>query len=101
VSLRWAQAARVELEDAVEWYEAQVEGLGDHLMKEIVAATALIEQFPDAWHPLSGRSRSHRLNRFPYSLIYTCPTAGDVHILAFAHQHRRPLYWRDRLEESE
>jgi toxin ParE2 len=98
VSLRWAQAARVELEEAVEWYEAQVEGLGDHLMKEIVAATVLVERFPQAWHPLSKRARAHRLNRFPYTLIYTCVSAEEVLILALAHQHRKPFYWRDRIK---
>ena len=100
MTLRWAQAAKVELEEAVEWYEAQVEGLGDHLMKEIVAATVLVERFPQAWHPLSKRARSHRLNRFPYALIYTGEAADEVVILALAHQHRKPFYWRDRIKAS-
>lgn len=98
MTLRWSKAARTELEEAVQWYEAQVRGLGDKLMAEILAACALIEQFPAAWHPLSKRARSHRLNRFPYSLIYTCKAEDDVRIVALAHQHRRPTYWRSRLK---
>ena len=70
-------------------------------MGEVCAALTLIEQFSTAWHPLSKRTRSHRMNRFPYSLIYMYMAEGDIHILALAHQHRRPNYWRTRLKERE
>ncbi|MEI8325258.1 MAG: type II toxin-antitoxin system RelE/ParE family toxin [Betaproteobacteria bacterium] len=96
MSLRWGKAARTELEEAVQWYEAQLPELGDKLLAEILAASVLIEQFPSAWHPLSKRARSHRLNRFPYSLIDTCRAEDDIRIVALAHQHRRPFYWRNR-----
>jgi toxin ParE2 len=89
--------ASIELEEAVQWYDAQLTGLGDKLLEEVDSATALIERFPLAWHPLSKRARSHRLNRFPYSLVYRASISGDVTVIAFAHQQRKPLYWRDRL----
>lgn len=89
--------ARVELEEAVQWYEAQLKDLGSQLLKEVDSAVSLIERFPMAWHPLSRRARSHRLNRFPYSLIYTTSISGDLTVVAFAHQQRKPTYWRDRL----
>ena len=69
-------------------------------MKEIVAAAVLVERFLQAWHPLFNRTRSHRLNRFPYSLIYACTTTGEIVILAVAHQHRKPYYWRDQIRAS-
>jgi ParE toxin of type II toxin-antitoxin system, parDE len=85
------------LEEAVQWYDAQLAGLGDKLLEEVDSAAVLIERFPMAWHPLSKRARSHRLNRFPYSLIYRISISGDLTVVAFAHQQRKPLYWRDRL----
>ncbi len=100
MTLRWAQAAKVELEEAVEWYEAQLERLGDQLMKEIVTAIVLVERFLQAWHPLSRRARSHRLNWFSYAVIYTGETADEDVILALAHQHRKPFYRRDRIKAS-
>ncbi|CAN5490471.1 hypothetical protein BH10PSE6_BH10PSE6_28480 [soil metagenome] len=46
----------------------------------------------------AGRSiRRCRLSRFPYGLIYTIDKY-DVLVLAVAHLHRRPDYWRDRLQ---
>jgi toxin ParE2 len=98
VSLRWAKVARTELEEAVQWYEAQMPGLGDKLVAEILTASALIEQFPAAWHPLSIHARSHRLNRFPFCLIYTYKAEDDIRIVALAHQHRLPSYWQHRLK---
>ena len=95
--IQWAHPASLELEEAVAWYEAQSPGLGDKFLGEIVIATTLITQFPTAWHPISKRARSHRLNRFPYSLIYTLAVTDSVVIVALAHQHRKPLYWRDRI----
>ncbi len=97
MSLKWTQAANVELEEAVQWYEEQLTGLGDKFLAEVAAAVALVERYPDAWHPLSKRTRSHRLNRFPYSLIYTTAPGGQAIVVAFAHQHRKPSYWKDRV----
>lgn len=96
MTLRWASAATVELEEAVAWYDDQVNGLGDKLLAEVDVATRLIEQFPEAWNPLSKRTRAYRLNRFPYSLIYTMAATHDIFIVAVAHQHRKPQYWKSR-----
>jgi hypothetical protein len=90
--------ARVELEEAVQWYDTQLAGLGDKLLNEVDSAVVLIERFPFAWHPLSKRARSHRLNRFPYNLIYRVSIAQELTVIAFAHQQRKPSYWRNRIK---
>ena len=95
--LQWSEAAGSELEEAIRWYDEQLFGLGDRLLLEVVAALALIERFPLAWNPLSMRTRSHRLNRFPYSVVYTVLEDGGLIVVAFAHQHRMPEYWQGRL----
>ena len=90
--------ARLELEEAVLWYDDQLAGLGDRLLEEVNSAVLLIERFPLAWNRLSKRARSHRLNRFPYSLVYRIPTSGALTVVPFAHQHRKSFYWRARLK---
>ena len=96
MKLRWVSAAATELEEAVAWYDEQVIGLGDKFLAEIDKATRLIGQFPVAWNPLSNRTRAYRLNRFPYSVIYTVASDHEIIIVAVAHQHRKPDYWKSR-----
>ena len=68
--------------------------MGHAFLIEVLAAADRIARLPEAWHPLGEGSR---LSRFPYGLIYTVDN-GDILVLAVAHLHRRPDYWRDRLK---
>jgi plasmid stabilization system protein ParE len=97
VTVRFLEIAEIELDQAVYWYEAQAPGLGNAFLIEVLSAADRIVRFPEAWHPLSEGVRRCRLSRFPYALIYTIDT-GDILVLAVAHLHRRPDYWRDRLK---
>lgn len=90
-----AEAARQELADAVAYYDAQGHGLGDSFLDEFAAAVARIEEYPEAWPSLSPNTRRCRLRRFPYGLIYR--SDGEIIlIIAVAHLHREPDYWRGR-----
>ena len=96
MSLRVLEIAQLELDEAISYYNAQKPGLGDAFLLEAVAAIERIRKFPDAWHPLGPSLRRCRLRRFPYGLIYAS-NANEILIVAIAHAHRRPDYWRDRL----
>jgi plasmid stabilization system protein ParE len=96
MSVRLLESAQVELDDAIAWYASQAPGLGDAFLIETLKTLKLIEQYPKAWHPLTQQVRRCRLRRFPYSVIYA-QEGSDLLILAVAHQHRKPGYWRARL----
>jgi plasmid stabilization system protein ParE len=96
MSVRLLESAQVELDDAIAWYASQAPGLGDAFLIETLKTLKLIEQYPKAWHPLTQQVRRCRLRRFPYSVIYA-QEGSDMLVLAFAHQHRKPGYWRARL----
>ncbi len=68
MKIRFLQPAERELGEAVEYYEAQKPGLGFELFKEIWAVIERIEQYPEAWQPLSQRARRCQTNRFPYGV---------------------------------
>jgi plasmid stabilization system protein ParE len=90
-----AEAARQELADAVAFYDAHGHDLGNSFLDEFAAAVARIEEYPEAWPTLSPNTRRCRLRRFPYGLIYRAD--GEViFIVAVAHLHREPDYWRNR-----
>jgi len=95
VSIRLLEPAQTELDEAIDWYAAQAPGLGNAFLIEALKAINLINQFPTAWHPLTLQIRRCRLKRFPYSVVYA-QDGLDVLVLAIAHQHRKPNYWRSR-----
>ena len=97
MNVRVLEVAQQELDEAISYYNGQVAGLGDAFLLEVVAAIERIRRFPEGWHPLSEHVRRCRLRRFPYGLIYQ-PDKNEIIIVAVAHSHRRPSYWRDRLK---
>jgi len=96
MSVRLLGPAQAELDDAIAWYAEQAPDLGDAFLIETLKTIQLIEQYPKAWHPLTPQIRRCRLRRFPYSLVYT-QDGSDLLVVAIAHQHRKPGYWRARL----
>ncbi|MBF0185544.1 MAG: type II toxin-antitoxin system RelE/ParE family toxin [Magnetococcales bacterium] len=96
--IRFLEAAQQELDEAVAFHEGQVIGLGQAFLAEILAALELIRRYPAAWQPLSANTRRCRLRRFPYGLIYHEDGPKNILVVAVAHLHRRPEYWRDRLK---
>ena len=97
--VRILPAARAEIEEAAEWYEAARGGLATEFLHEVDAGLSRVVDFPNAWHPLSQRVRRYRLNRFPYGIFYQV-RKEEILVVAVAHLHRHPEYWRHRLERS-
>ena len=97
MTVRFLQIAEIELDEAMQWYESQAPGLGEAFLIEVLSAVHRVSLYPEAWHPLDEEVRRCRLHRFPFGLIYTVDN-HDILVLAVAHLHRRPDYWRDRLK---
>ena len=96
MNVRLLEPAEQELDEAVAYYNAQVDGLGDAFLVEALRVLGLVKQYPLAWHPLGGGIRRCRLSRFPYGVIYA-PEPDEILVIAVAHMHRLPGHWRDRL----
>ncbi len=95
-----AEAAADELREAFAFYEQEQPGLGRRFLDEVEACRRRIERLPEAWHPLGEGLRRCRLRHFPYGLIYRV-VADYIEIIAVAHLHRAPEYWRRRTEDRE
>ena len=95
MTVRLLDVAQQELDEAIAYYNGESPGLGDAFLLDTVAAIDRIRRFPEAWHPLGNEIRRCRLRRFPYGLIYSKDEDGIL-VLAVAHTHREPGYWRDR-----
>lgn len=103
--LNWREhpAARAEYLDALAWYEDREAGLGDRLGDALDQSVDSVRAWPDAASPYRGRKRNPVIRRkgvegFPYWVIYFVRDE-QVLVVAYAHEKRRPGYWRDRLKE--
>jgi toxin ParE1/3/4 len=90
--------ADAELTEAAQYYESRRPGLGSDYLTEVERALDQILTNPEASPKIGGRVRRKPLWRFPYNLIYAV-YPERIRIVAFAHQKRRPFYWRKRLKD--
>ncbi|MBC8183707.1 type II toxin-antitoxin system RelE/ParE family toxin [candidate division KSB1 bacterium] len=97
MEVEFIEQASIELDDAIEYYNLQLLGLGDQFFEEVLNTLALILQYPEIWAKNTAHTRKAVLKKFPYVLIYT-KYKNKVYILAVAHQHRKPEYWINRLQ---
>ena len=93
----FSKFAKLELDDAVRFYELQYAGLGKRFKDEIRTVALRIAEYPTAWSSESAEVRKCLLHKFPYKLLYSIES-DHIFIIAVAHQHRKPNYW---VEEEE
>jgi plasmid stabilization system protein ParE len=91
--------AQAEMAEAVTYYNSQKPELGSQFSEEIQRTIERILQYPEAWTPLSKRTRRCRTNKFPYGVIYQVQ-ADVLLIVAVMHLHREPQTWKSRLRDS-
>jgi plasmid stabilization system protein ParE len=93
--IRFLPPAREEFQAAVRYYNERRASLGNEFRDEVWETLQRIEQFPLAGAPLGGAIRRCQTRRFPYGVIYE-PLETEVIVIAVAHLHREPNYWRHR-----
>jgi hypothetical protein len=89
--------AELELDEAIEYYNYFLPGLGSEFYTEVKRSLERIVHFPKAWTRVGLYTRRCLLKRFPYSILYTVDDNNDVLILAIANMHRNPNYYKDRI----
>lgn len=93
----FSKFAKLELEDAVRFYEAQNSWLGKRFKDEVRKAALRIAEYPTAWSSENGEVRKCLLHKFPYKILYSIES-DHIFIIAIAHQHRKPNYWVEKEE---
>ena len=90
----FSKYAKLELEDAIYFYNLEFEDLGYRFKEEVKKAVNRISEYPKAWSIERGDIRKCLLLKFPYKLLYSIEE-DHIFIIAVAHQHRKPDYWID------
>jgi plasmid stabilization system protein ParE len=96
LELEYLDDAIAEAEAAAGWYAERSATAAAGFAEEIDAALSAITRLPAAWPPFAHGTRRYLLRRFPYSVVYRVER-DRILIVAVAHGHRRPGYWRSRL----
>jgi toxin ParE2 len=87
--------ARAEMRESFEFYEARLGGLGLRFLSAVEQTVERISTHPEAGAPLASEFRKRIVSGFPYNIIYRV-WEDYIYLVAGAHHHRRPGYWRDR-----
>jgi len=96
MKIEFLPEAKAELEDAVDYYELQVQGLGDTFKTIAKSTIKRISTFPTAWTEIRPDVRRCIMHKFPYNILYSVEE-DIILIIAVAHHHRNPNYWIDRI----
>ena len=87
--------ARVELNEAAQYYDRESPGPGEAFVTEVQRCTDAIVRYPEAGPVIHGSIRRRLVRRFPYALLYRVKSAG-IRVLAVMNLKRRPAYWVGR-----
>jgi plasmid stabilization system protein ParE len=93
--IRLLPEARVELNDAVDWYQRQRAGLGSKFFAQVQAVFNRIAANPQLHAQVHGPVRKAAVRRFPYVVLYR-EEAGEVVVISVFHTSRDPSIWQAR-----
>lgn len=93
---RFTSSAEAELREAVGFYEAAEKGLGARFLDEVEGVIARVVAHPEAWAPISARTRRCRTHRFPFGLFYQIRT-DEILIVSVMDLRRDSKGWEQYL----
>lgn len=87
--------ARLELDEAMDWYRQQKEGLHAEFKDAVDQMLERIAAAPLRFGPVRGEVRRALLRRFPYA-IHFVPEPNAIIVLALFHVKRDPRHLEGR-----
>lgn len=97
-TVRFHDAARLELRYEVSYYSAISAVLGRRLAEAVEEAVDLARSFPEIGVPYLQRTRRVFPKKFPFSIVYV-DAGSEIYVVAFAPFRRKPGYWQARTKE--
>ncbi|VAX37376.1 hypothetical protein MNBD_UNCLBAC01-906 [hydrothermal vent metagenome] len=82
-------SADKKLDEAVDYYNDQLNGLGEQFYKEFISLIEFIQIIPQGWQKVGKHTRRCLFKRFPYLILYIVEYNAII-ITSIAHQHRHP-----------
>jgi toxin ParE1/3/4 len=79
-----------------DWYLERSETAAARFLTDLNTAIANIVEVPHRWPASDHGTRKFLLRRFPFAVVYR-EFLSSIQVVAVAHGHRRPGYWKNRL----
>jgi hypothetical protein len=93
VAVEFHPRAIVEGQVARRWYARRSRAVAKRFLDQLDRAVLEIEAHPTRWPLYLQGTRVYLVRRFPYLIVYReTPTA--VQVVAIAHSHHNPGYWK-------
>ncbi|MBV9644023.1 MAG: type II toxin-antitoxin system RelE/ParE family toxin [Verrucomicrobia bacterium] len=92
----FSEAARAELIEAQDWYEAQAPGLGQRFRAEIDTVVQRMADKPRQFPIVFKTLRRARAKKFPYAIFFLIES-DSVLVIACFHASRDPRHWQKRV----
>lgn len=97
-NLEFRPEARIEFDDAADWYECQKPGLRSEFVFAVDAALFRIRENHFQFPVIHGtRIRRALVPRFPYAIFFDAEVTRII-VFAIFHTSRNPLIWRGRID---
>jgi plasmid stabilization system protein ParE len=90
-------AARMEMTDAQDWYEGEVQDLGARFRAAVDAVVERMGANPYLFPVVYKNVRRALLHRFPYALLFVIEADDTLTVIACFHGSRDPLRWQRRM----
>ena len=94
--LEFHPEAEQEYLEALAWYRERSPTAAISFERAFDRAIRTIRDAPHRWPLYLSGCRRYTLHQFPFIVVYATLTSHAV-VLAIAHGHRRPGYWKDRV----
>jgi plasmid stabilization system protein ParE len=98
-TVRFHDAARLELRQEVSYYTSSSPVLGRRLAEAVEEAVGIAISFPEIGSPYLHNTRRVFPKKFPFSIVYLS-NGTEIYVVAFAPFSRKPGYWRTRKDDG-
>ncbi len=85
----------MDILEAIDWYDAQVIGLGDSFETQVEHCFEVIVNNPMQYQMLFEDNRAANLKRFPYRVFYFLEDR-TVMVIGVVHMKQHPFIWQGR-----
>ena len=88
--------ALIDSDEAVEYYEKKLQGLGERFYHNFLRCLEDIQSSPFAYSYIKNPVRRHLIEKFPYKVYYTI-TDEKIFIIGISHAKRSNAFIKRRL----